>query len=520
MKYLSPLLDNAMFYKDLTQWMRNQTFLGLFILLLALGWAATAFIAFLPFDPGGRGPVLFGLLAAGLGLYTLVVAFQGFTLTSREFVTRTFELYELSGMSLERMVLGKLWSLLAQFLFGFFCVVPFLFVAFLLGGVDFLDIVGATASSLLFTVPLFLATLLASVTSKGKAVGTVGRILLVLFLIWSLPSLIFGLISHSYGGGSGVISPGRTITLLLTLDLDTWKSLGVLLLFYVQICLLFFYLACNAIAPSTDSRELPVKLLFTTLALSWMVKWSLYFRRTGDTESLYFMAVPLYLLLLLLGLVWFYHRLDPPIMDQDRRAAARTPWRRAAHLLFAPGAAGTLRTLAALWAACLLVLVYTTLASASVPTGYRADPFYSPLRAFSLPLSVPYFLAVPALFFRMAPAFRRNHKKLRTLVVVWWLAAGVVISILYAVTFSFRAYGGGRGGSGLVEILAALASPLSSATLGYSDTSALYHALPGLRVLLGVVGMVALFGMLARAAREERERRAKAEPAAAVESGE
>lgn len=40
-------------------------------------------------------------------VYALIIAFLGNGLTSREFMNRTFELYELSGMSLERMVGGN-----------------------------------------------------------------------------------------------------------------------------------------------------------------------------------------------------------------------------------------------------------------------------------------------------------------------------------------------------------------------------------------------------------------------------
>ena len=69
--------DNAMLYKDTTQWLRNQTFLGLFILLLGLAWGASVIVGMLPIPAGDGGPAVFVFLAGMLGVYSLVLAFQG-----------------------------------------------------------------------------------------------------------------------------------------------------------------------------------------------------------------------------------------------------------------------------------------------------------------------------------------------------------------------------------------------------------------------------------------------------------
>jgi hypothetical protein len=138
----SALGDNAMLYKDLTQWLRNKTFLGLFFGLLLLSEGISIFVSSLPTDAGKAGPVVFNLLLMVLSFYGLIIAFSGYNLTSKEFQNRTFELYELSGMSLEKMIRGKFLSMIAQFLFGFFCIVPFLFFSYLLGGLDFYTILG------------------------------------------------------------------------------------------------------------------------------------------------------------------------------------------------------------------------------------------------------------------------------------------------------------------------------------------------------------------------------------------
>ncbi len=104
--------DNAMFYKDITQWLRNRTFGSLFFGLLLLAEMLSLFIIAGSDEISEPGVAMFYILYMVLFIYALVIAFMGNGLTAREFVNRTFELYELSGMSLERMVGGKLLSML------------------------------------------------------------------------------------------------------------------------------------------------------------------------------------------------------------------------------------------------------------------------------------------------------------------------------------------------------------------------------------------------------------------------
>jgi hypothetical protein len=54
--------DNAMLYKDLTQWLRNKTFVGLFFGLLLLAEGISVFVSSITKTPGNAGPVVFSLL--------------------------------------------------------------------------------------------------------------------------------------------------------------------------------------------------------------------------------------------------------------------------------------------------------------------------------------------------------------------------------------------------------------------------------------------------------------------------
>lgn len=512
MRVVSIFRDNAMFYKDLTQWLRNQTFLGLFILLLCLAWAASAFITLLPIESGKGGPVLFGLLWGGLLLFTLVILFQGYGLSAREFFTRTFELYELSGMSLERMILGKTWSLLAQFLFGFSCVVPFMFFAFLLGGIDFYDIVMAVLVSLVAVVPVFLATILAAVSAKMRSMGVVGRVILGLVLLYVLGQLFFGVFAFfAFGGGTLFSGWGSFIKQLVALEGSAWMGLATFLVFYAQGCLLLFYLACNAIAPSTDTREMPVKLLVATLTLSWTAFLGWDFVMDPDFDTLTVMAFSLYIILLLLGISGYYHRTRSPVMAEDRRARARRPFAPAAHTQFAPNAFGTLRTMVGLWLVAVACLVLLTSGLVDIGSGGRME---DAIRVFSYPLQAPYFLAAPAALFYLAPAFRRNPRKLRALVVVWWVGAGLLATIFYVIAAESPLEM--PGAEPVSVVLGALASPISAAAVGHDAASRLYFILPAVRMLLGVVGLGLCWAMLWHRALEETRARNHATPAAAT----
>ena len=110
--------DNAMVYKDVTQWLRNRSFLVLFFGLLALAEGVSGLIMSLGEEVPQPGNVTFVVLYVILGFYAFIIAVTGYTLAAKEFQNRTFELYELSGMSLERMVGGKLLSMICQFFFG------------------------------------------------------------------------------------------------------------------------------------------------------------------------------------------------------------------------------------------------------------------------------------------------------------------------------------------------------------------------------------------------------------------
>jgi hypothetical protein len=77
--------DNAMLYKDLTQWLRNKTFVGLFFGLLLLAEGVSVFVSSITMTPGNAGPVVFSSLLLVLLFYGIIIAFCGYSLTSKDF---------------------------------------------------------------------------------------------------------------------------------------------------------------------------------------------------------------------------------------------------------------------------------------------------------------------------------------------------------------------------------------------------------------------------------------------------
>ena len=498
--------DNAMLYKDTTQWLRNQTFIGLFILLLGLAWGASVIVGVMPIPAGDGGPAVFWFLVAMLALYIIILAFQGYSLTAREFTTRTFELFELSGMSLERMVLGKLISMLVHFLFGYFCVVPFMFFAFLLGGLDFFDIVGTSFWLLVAAPPLFLFALWLGVSTRVKVFSGAGRVaLIVVFLImagYGFLILIFGVFG---GTGLSSLNPGGFILSLVSLDADTWIAAGIFTLFYSQSILFVFYLACHSLAPSTDSRELPIKLLVYTLTFS-LLMWLGLTASGGsfDQDVFNFALIALTLVLALVGLLLFYQRPYPPIMARQRALASRLL--RGVHFLFAPGAWGTLRLFVLLWAT---LAVFTALLGPFVISASgRANAFERFFQSVSIPLQLPWFFFVPAILFLAVPGLRRSPVRMRIVVVLWWMLAGLMVGVMFAILYNTR---GMRGFADIMQVVAVFVSPASTMVVGWDNNTVLGSLVTAVRAILGVIGLLGMGFYLSVLVRG-RGRRAPAPP--------
>lgn len=499
MKFSNPT-DNAMLYKDVTQWLRNKTFLMLFLGLLATAEVICAIVVSVPTDPGEAGPIIFSFLAFLLFVYVLVIAFMGHGLTSREFANQTFELYEISGMSLERMVWGKLLSMLSQFLFGFFCIVPFLFFAFILGGLDFYLVLATVLAALVFTPPFYLAALAISFLTKKKTLATLGRglgILGLLILMWWGSALVLSLVFRGRMG----FNLSDFVKNLFTLNKDTLIGLGVFFGFYIQILLFLFYLCCNAISAATDSRETAVKVLFCTLAASWMTFFAVVMAYEGfEKEPSYIACIGFMIVVCVAGMLWYYNRLEIPVMARIRRERARRPWTRFAHFVFLPGPAGAVRTLLLLWLIVIAYWVFVFAFAGQWGPGHPAD-VRQLMASVSIPLAAPFFIAFPGCLLLGFKKIRSSPAAMRMIVLFWWVLIGLVLLILAMIALHGNAEFSAVT-DGIIVFLAAALSPLSSP---FTDTKSTYiNAVPTVRIILGLCGIA----LLARTLRARRKKEA------------
>ncbi|MGI8906333.1 MAG: hypothetical protein ACR2IE_07575 [Candidatus Sumerlaeaceae bacterium] len=494
------LQDNAMFYKDITQWLRNRTFIALFFGLLLLAEGVSVFIMSLGEEITRPGPKVFYSLYVILVIYALIIAFMGHSLTAREFANRTFELYELSGMSLERMIGGKLLSMVYEFLFGFFCIVPFMFFAYFLGGLDFFELISGAVLTLLAFLPLYLLTLLVALSTRLKQVSTLGRVAAIFAIIFIVISGFISLVSPSSPLGELFRATSNLIKDILTLNVRAIVMLIVFMFFYAQLCLLIFYLCCNTISRESDSRELPIKLLFFTLVSSWLCYRTVTVWRWGYSPSEpAFTTVPVFLALCVLGLTLFYNRPSVPVIIKNKYQNVHS-WRKLLYICFQPGTAGTMRTIVLVLftlagTAALIYYCTITYSTTSLAPGTSGNPPNDWLQAVSMPMQIPFFLVFPFGLLLHLRGLRTNYALQRTLVAMWWGISGAVFAFFVA---WWNMPGHTSKLARVFEVAALLVSPFSSAFADLRSGSGLYQKAPYIRFGLGLVGLVLMYYYVAR----------------------
>jgi hypothetical protein len=484
------ITENAMLFKDITQWIRNKTFLLLFFGLLFGSGMISFFVVSVSGESSQVGIIAFTIFSVLLFLYTLTIAGMGFNLTSREFVNKTFELYELSGMSLEMMILGKLLSLLVQFLFGYFCIVPFMFFSYLLGGLDFASIFGVSFLMILLSVPLYLLVLMISLSSKTVKIGTLGRIFVIIVLLY----MGFGLLGLFLVPHSPISGVSDFLKSLFMFDLKALKAFVVFLIFYIQVCFLLFYLCCNFISSTNDSRELQIKFLLFTLSLSWLFVFLVFYRKlliASGQEMFYLLYIPIYFMMLVMGGFFYYHRFHPPIIIQNRQKEARG-FLRAIYNAFQPGAAGTHRLIL-----YLLFIVLVSILVLSIFANPARNDIVFLLQAGSLCLQVPFFLAVPGGLLLCIRYFQKSTKGLKALVFTWWILSGVFLLIVFGILES-SGYLRHSQLSNIFEFLSLVLSPLSSIIVGWKARSPFHEVAYIVRSGLGILGVAFMIWILRR----------------------
>jgi hypothetical protein len=379
-----------------------------------------------------------------------------------------------------------------------------MFFAYFLGGLDFFELVSGSVLTLLAILPIYLFALLVALSTRLKQVSTLGRIGAIFFIIFFVVSGFISLVAPTSPLSDAFRAASNMIKDILTLNWRAILQFWVFLLFYAQFNLLLFYLCCNVISRETDSRELPIKLLLFTIALSWLAFRTVVVWRWGYTKyEPGFTSIPIFLGLCLTVITLFYNRHTVPPIIKLKYDQVRGP-RKWVYNIFQPGIIGTVRTmmliLLALVAAAGMIYPFAMIAAAA-GSGTAGTPGMDWLQAVSPALQLPFFLVFPFGFLLTLPSIKHNYALQRTMVAMWWGVSGALTAFIVS-WWNMRGQYPSLGG--VLEFAALVLSPLSSAFADLKSGSGIYDNGPYIRLATGAVGIILVQRYIARVRKQDR----------------
>jgi len=323
-------------------------------------------------------------------------------------------------------------------------------------------------------------------------ISGIGRAVLILVILLFSLNLLGSLLGVLFMPGSPLKDISDLIKAIFTFDPKVIGGILIFFVFYIQICLFLFYFCCHSISGTNDSREMPLKLIFFTLYLSWMglTFWLSLNKISSHNEAFFYLIYfPLFFILLALGLLFFYNRMDVPIIVKNRCAAGRRLFR-PVYFLFQPGAGGTARLILLLIAILIFpsFILYIVLSGSG---GFDKKSLHF-FHAASLPFQAPFFLAFPAGFFICFKGMRKKMKEVRILAVFWWIFVGVGVLIVFSILKSFYRF----KDNPLIlvtEFVSLFASPLSSLVIGVTREFTVFEFGFILRFLSGILGLALMY---------------------------
>ncbi len=470
-----------MIYKDLAQWFQRKTFavhyilfFGVCQLIFTLGYV----ISLADDTAGPIGQGLAGILAATLVGIAYILSGQSFMLIRSEMQSRTMELFLLSGLSLERIILGRWVTVLFQFLLCGVVLVPFMLGSIFFGGVDPFSVVASIVLTIIIVLLLSMYAILAAVLTQNKhvkfllALSTFGILLgltIFCFITWGM----------FLADESGNAISGIAYLMRVSLEGD-WVAISGLLfmgLVIVELLVFMFYMACHAIRPSSDTRARHIQLSALVILLTYLgvFLFSLIFNSYDDDDLIGYSTI-LFFILLAVGLVSLFGPEQRPMMDiaRERRNGLLK------RLVMAPtghDVGGSSRF-------ALLVLAICSLFSIGINMvgGVRTDD-YSFAGVIML---VPWYLVFPGFLLRMNKKLAANHTALRVILVAWWVFSGIFFSIISAIFFR---------DSEPLNILAALITPAWGWFISMNNDIEVVFAL---QFLLGIFSCILILIYAAR----------------------
>ena len=408
-----------MIYKEIRQSLRGKTFGLLTMGLLALP-LLIIFIGTFAMAKGAKesGAGCFIALIVSFSIYIFGMLISQSKKSSDETHTVSFELFSLGGMKPEKVIRGKLATLMLYYIFALSCILPTMIASYFLGGLDIYMVLTTVATSLIIAVPLFMLVIIFSYTNfsfgkkkKKKSSSIIFRIIAFIFFINIISPLVrflfMGRLLHHMGGSS---------------TSSIYSSLPALIIFgtllYTAICFFLFYIACHQLCGKINSKLMEIRLFGTLCAILSVTLLPPSFQ---TTVTIFFYTA---LIMYLLGIQYKNNNLPTGLRPKNR-------FLQISNKIFGGGNQTNQRFL--FFSQILYCTFLFALISLSTPSKFfigNSKPF---LYFFQIPLwtAFPFSLAMKVKY------FQKNNKNFKKLLVVLWILLSVLFAIYLSGELSF-----------------------------------------------------------------------------------
>lgn len=256
---------NPILVKEMRQALKGRYFKATFWITLSIGFLVGILMlnnAATREDPSSfLGEQFFIATYACLAIGVIVfVPFWGFISMGNEWEENTFDLLVISNLRPRSIVLGKLFSTLAQALLFYSAFTPLLAFAFLLRGVDLWSSLFIFALSILVCAVLSLVSIALSTTSRARF----GRVIAMVVLLGGLGQIGVG----SIGFVATVVSSPAILS-----DPSFQNALGMGLTGTVALAGLAYVTAVARLAHPEENRSTGLRVLVTVVILA-SLGWS------------------------------------------------------------------------------------------------------------------------------------------------------------------------------------------------------------------------------------------------------
>jgi len=320
------LFEDAIFYRDTTQWLRQKRIHVLLVGLMVLGLGSVLMPGMVTTvsDFDGAGMVSIMLLGSVYSLYgLLLLGNTGYGIFT-EFSTNTYELYEVTGLTPESMMRGRMLSTGIFLLLGLAVLMPYGVVSWMLGGVDFTLLLFLFAMAVL-AIPGGVVVIVALAYSMRFAGGAMMRplplIIIIVFGLMVLPNFLmlpFMFLPMMLSGSSmSSVNPvGDIITEFLDSPVLFLISSALLMGLYFGFFMMVFYHGVHKLCRPSDTRSYQIRFWFAFCAVAWVLLFGLSapLQDVGGVTGEYAVVayVPMGCAILLLFVATLFGRMHPP----------------------------------------------------------------------------------------------------------------------------------------------------------------------------------------------------------------